>query len=261
MIFGSNEFFGKLKTGMALDAGEKFYAEVLQAIEKDIYPKVTKHVNYPDSEDVIQQVLVAVWISLAKYVMTSENHTPAQRNAWLNRIVNNKIADYYRECYSRKEDITADEILLNLARLSDVPDMVIEDREDRFAQQECLDKVIQFICSMNVAPEKIIAFFYSKVIYFLSAGGTLKGSAKYAVKMIRGKTLGELWSVFRSDFEDALGRRVPDYVFQPLFEKIQMVNEYGYIIDVEVEEISDSTNYIVKRIRKAKDYDAAFEVK
>lgn len=96
MIFGSEQFFQKLKDGMRSGAGKTFYTSVLEEIEHDIRPRVASMVTYPDDDDVIQHILLAVWISLAKFVRTSADLSPAQRNAWLLRIVNNKIADYFR---------------------------------------------------------------------------------------------------------------------------------------------------------------------
>ena len=260
MTFGSNEFFIKLKIGMTSGGSEEFYSEVLDVVKNHAYPRIASRVEYPDSDDVLQQVLISVWVSLSKYVVSSEHFTPAQRNAWLNRIIDNKIADYYREQYAKREDISAEETLINLKHLMESPDTVLEKVEEIEDTQDYVNGIINFICSMDIAPEKIIAFFYSKVIYFLEAGGTLKGSAKYAYEKINGKSLQELWQAFQLDLDAALDRHVPSSVLTSLREKI-IESDLQCVISIKIDTISDSTNYIVKRIRKTKNAGATFEVR
>lgn len=260
MTFGSNEFFIKLKNGMTSGGSEEFYSEVLNVVKSQAYPRVASRVEYPDNDDVLQQILIAVWVSLAKYVVSSEHLTPAQRNAWLNRIIDNKIADYYREQYTNREDISAEETFINLKQLMESPDAMLEKTEEIEDTQDYVNGIINFICSMDIAPEKIIAFFYSKVIYFLEAGGTLKGSAKYAYEKINGKSLKELWQAFQLDLDVALDRHIPSNVLAPLREKI-IQSDLQYVISIKIDTISDSTNYIVKRIRKTKNAGVTFEVR
>lgn len=68
MVFGTDRFFNHLKNGIISDGSETFYSEVLKTIERDAYPRIMSRLNYPDAEDVMQQVLLSVWTSLAKYV-------------------------------------------------------------------------------------------------------------------------------------------------------------------------------------------------
>lgn len=187
MIFGSEQFFQKLKDGMRSGAGKTFYTSVLEEIEHDIRPRVASMVTYPDDDDVIQHILLAVWISLAKFVRTSADLSPAQRNAWLLRIVNNKIADYFRIRYANKEDPILDSMQEYFALTTLDPSISLEEDEDKHASEQQVDKLINYVCSLNILPEKIIAFLYSKVIFFLNSGGTLKGSAKYAYDVLNGK--------------------------------------------------------------------------
>ena len=167
MVFGNDSFFNSLKSTMLQDPDGSSYSEILKTVENDVLPRILSKVDYPDCDDVLQQVLVSVWISLAKFVMTSEDNTPAQRNAWLNRIVDNRISDYFRKQYSIREVSIDDDISVLEAALEHDPYAEIEAQENERGHQEKLDNALSYIFSLNIAPEKIIAFMYSKVIFFL----------------------------------------------------------------------------------------------
>lgn len=144
MVFGTDRFFNHLKNGIISDGSETFYSEVLKTIERDAYPRIMSRLNYPDAEDVMQQVLLSVWTSLAKYVMTSENLMPQQRNAWLIRIIDNKIADYYRKRYATIE-ISCDDterVFDELIKSDPQEAFVLE--EDRRLHQRQVDNLMLF---------------------------------------------------------------------------------------------------------------------
>ena len=259
MVFGTDRFFNHLKNGIISDGSETFYSDVLKTIERDAYPRIMSRLNYPDAEDVMQQVLLSVWTSLAKYVMTSENLMPQQRNAWLIRIIDNKIADYYRKRYATIEISCDDTERVFDELIKNDPQEAFVLEEDRRLHQRQVDNLMCFICSINMIPEKIIAFFYSKVIYFIQSNGDLKGSAKYAYKMLNGRTFAEIQSSFQFDLEAALGREIPPYALEGLYEKLNAC-DLDTILKIELSTINDSTNYIIKRIRNV-DKSSVLEVK
>ena len=249
MIFGSEQFFQKLKDGMRSGAGKTFYTIVLEEIEHDIRPRVASMVTYPDDDDVIQHILLAVWISLAKFVRTSADLSPAQRNAWLLRIVNNKIADYFRIRYANKEDPILDSMQEYFALTTLDPSISLEEDEDKHASEQQVDKLINYVCSLNILPEKIIAFLYSKVIFFLNSGGTLKGSAKYAYDVLNGKRFCDVMPALQVDLDTALGRPICQSTYDIIYRKIGLGN-MDCSLEIELQTITDSTSYIIKRVRK-----------
>ena len=249
MIFGSEQFYQKLKNGMISGADEMFYTKVLKEIEHDIRPRVTSMVTYPDGDDIVQQILLAVWISLAKFVKTSSDLSPAQRNAWLLRIVNNKVADYFRIRYSNKEDPVLDDMQEQSVPVVLEPSVDLEKIEDQQADERKVDKLIEYVCSLNILPEKIIAFLYSKVIFFLNSGGTLKGSAKYACDILNGKRFRDVMPALQMDLDTALGRQLQQSIYDLIYRKIGPEN-MDCLIEIELQTISDSTSYIIKRVRK-----------
>ena len=249
MNFGSDQFFYKLKNGMLSNANEAFYSDVLREIEREIRPKVSSLIAYPDNDDVIQQVLLSVWVSLAKFVRESGALSVAQRNAWLMRIVNNKVADYFRYKYRDIEDTVLDDSQEYFSSPEYDPALSLENKENQCAGERRIDDLIAYICSLNILPEKIIAFLYSKVVFFLNSGGSLKGSAKYAYETLNGKCFSEIMPVFQKDLDAALGRSVPQSIYDLLYRKIGPDN-MDCLLELELQTITDSTSYIIKRIRK-----------
>ena len=249
MIFGSERFFQKLKKGMLSGADDEFYTNVLKKIEHDIRPRVAAFVTYPDDEDVVQQVLLATWISLAKFIRTSADLSPAQRNAWLMRIANNKIADYFRSKHANMEDAIFYDTTRQAVSTEYDPLVCLENIENRQANERKIDRLIEYVCSLNILPEKIIAFLYSKVVFFLNYGGTLKGSAKYACDVLNGKRFCDAMVTLQLDLDAALGRPLQQSIYDMIYNKIGPENMSCYI-EIELQSITDSTSYIIKRVRK-----------
>ena len=249
MNFGSDQFFQRLKDGMLSGADETFYTGILEEIERDIRPFVASKITYPDGDDVIQQILLAVWISLAKFVETSSGLSTAQRNAWLLRIVNNKVADYFRIKYTNREDLILEEIQECSAPAKYDPGITLEIKEKRRTDEQRIDELLNYVCSLNMRPEKIIAFIYSKVIFSLNSEGSLKGSAKYAYDMLNGKRFFEVMSALQVDFDAALGRPLEKATYDTIYRKIGPEN-MNCSLKIELQEIANSTSYIIKRIRR-----------
>lgn len=249
MVFGSEHFFQNIKRGMLAGESEAFYTGVLLVVEQDVRPKVSAEVPYPDNEDVIQQILLAVWISLGKFVKTSSDLAPAQRNAWLMRIVNNKIADHYRDKYACREDMVLDTGRERSAAPEYDPAVQAARECSQRMDEHRVDELLLYICSLNVLPEKLLAFLYSKVICFLDSGGSLKGSAKCACEILNGRRFSDIMPAFQKDLDRVLGRQVPREVYDALLRKIGP-DSMDCIVEIRQQTVTDSTNYIVKRIRR-----------
>lgn len=249
MVFGNDSFFNLLKSTMLQDPDNSSYSEILKIVENDVFSRILSKVDYPDCDDVLQQVLVSVWTSLAKFVLTSEDNTPAQRNAWLNRIVDNKISDYFRKQYSIREVSIDEDISVLEGALEHDPYAEIEAKEIERGHQEKLDNALSYIFSLNIAPEKIIAFMYSKVIFFLKHGGSIKGSAQYACEKLNGKSISEIKPIFFEDLQTSLGRKLPPTLLKQLEEKLS-VDDLSLEVHLREQTVNDSTRYILKRVRK-----------
>ena len=77
--------------------------------------------------------------------------------------------------------------------------------------------------------------------------------------MLNGRTFAEIQSSFQFDLEAALGRKIPPYVLEGLYEKLNAC-DLDTILKIELSTINDSTNYIIKRIRNV-DKSSVLEVK
>ena len=249
MKFGSEQFYQKLKSGMYSGADEVFYTNILSEIENDIRPRVSSMVAYPDDDDVIQQALLAVWTSLAKFVRSSEELSVSQRNAWLMRIVNNKIADYYRSKYGSLDNAYLNDTREFVAPADMDPSILFERLDSQLDGERRIDAIIEYIFSLNILPEKIIAFFYSKVIFFIKSSGMIKGSAKYAYDSLNGRKFSEVLPKFRQDLDFALGRALPLSLYDLIYQKVGPDN-MDCTLEIRLQTITDSTGYIIKRIRK-----------
>ena len=77
--------------------------------------------------------------------------------------------------------------------------------------------------------------------------------------MLNGRTFAEIQSSFQFDLEAALGREIPPYALEGLYEKLNAC-DLDTILKIELSTINDSTNYIIKRIRNV-DKSSVLEVK
>ncbi|HIW93049.1 MAG TPA: hypothetical protein H9868_00755, partial [Candidatus Flavonifractor merdipullorum] len=108
MEFGSQAFFDRLYQGVS-DGDVTIYEELDRVISRAAGGLVASKIPSADRNDVLQEVKLTVCKKITSFLRDSAENTPAQRNAWLVKIVQSKINDYYRKHFFRNtEDPTGD---------------------------------------------------------------------------------------------------------------------------------------------------------
>lgn len=234
MEFGSQAFFDRLYQGVS-DGDVMIYEELDRVISRAAGGLVASKIPSADRNDVLQEVKLTVCKKITSFLRDSAENTPAQRNAWLVKIVQSKINDYYRKHFFRNtedptgdtprwspkeqslEDYQADQH----GTASSPEEVMLEKMRNKTIQDTC-DNLMAHVCSLNLSPERIIAFFYNAVIFPLSAEKRRKkGDPTALLEALMGKELNQLSMQMKSDLSQLFGREVPDWVFAPLDNKIE----------------------------------------
>ncbi len=235
MEFGSQAFFDRLYQGVS-DGDVTIYEELDRVISRAAGGLVASKIPSADRNDVLQEVKLTVCKKITSFLRDSAENTPAQRNAWLVKIVQSKINDYYRKHFFRNtedptgdtprwspkeqslEDYQADQH----GTASSPEEVMLEKMRNKTIQDTC-DNLMAHVCSLNLSPERIIAFFYNAVIFPLSAEKRRKkGDPTALLEALMGKELNQLSMQMKSDLSQLFGRKVPDWVFAPLDNKIEI---------------------------------------
>lgn len=108
MEFGSQEFFERLKAGVA--AGDPdVYVDLNNTVEHAVRNLVRSKVKFSDVDDVIQEIQLSVWQRVTTFLITSENNAPSQRNAWLIKVAKSRIIDFINHNYRDRPDQFGDD--------------------------------------------------------------------------------------------------------------------------------------------------------
>ena len=279
MTFGSDEFFERLQSCISSDtpSDHDIYKELVDVIKKykgyEIYKKVR---NKAAVEDILQEVNLAVFKGLVDFLLDSRNNAPAQREAWLNSIVRNKIVDYLRrendevdttdpEGKPAKEYVPKAVSLEKITTDEDGNEREIsansKGAEDTYFDSFASDYLVrrlQHLFGLNVALDRLLGYCYSKIIIPLESakGFTQRNSGKAtdAALRLNGRNMAEIVSSFKNDLNGSLNRVFPDKLFLPLENRL---NDKKKNSDVRWRDttfmmkrtaISDATNDIQKKV-------------
>ena len=299
MTFGSDEFFEKLNNSISYktpsDAGIfKELKDIIKLYKEKVIFDFVKDADA--TEDVLQDVYLAVFKGLMGFILDSKYKSPAQRETWLNNIVRNKSIDYLRK-------INNEEVVVNkdgtkekryTSKVSSLEDWITDDdnkeRElpsdkpsaekayfDKFAS-DYLVKRLEHLFGLNVSLDRIIGYCYSKIIIPLESGNGFSkkgnGKPKEAVERLYGRNMKDLVRALRVDLVGAVNKEFPDELFARLEKKLdespKNSNKKWKELSFELKQysISEATTVIQKKVdseterlerEKAKEEDATGE--
>lgn len=241
MSFGSEENFELIRR--YIEDGD-FSAEL--EIEKSVtkYAKSflirQNEVRREDIEDIIQEVLLAVFTHLQKFYCNSQYMTEVQRNAWLKRIVQNKKNDYLRKNIpiSQIEEPKED---------PGQPGIGVEDIVSLLEKRDVLEKALRNICGQNSSLERILAVLLN--IYCAASRYKRNGSPSLIAKEMKGVPLTEIASFIISQYEGLLGYTLPEDIRGTIFEMASASPEARFTLSTK--SVTDCTNYIIKEVKKS----------
>ena len=280
MRFASQEFFGKLKEAILNDNGDdSIYTELYEVLLHDTRYRIIRNVGFQEWEDVFQEVVWAVIRQLPRYLMNSENMHESQRQSWLNLIVDRKSASWLEKINEmnkqkknkkKQDDVKVSKQQVGRAlsfdmlqelnektkspiKLAHEPDstknpetLVLESE----ISDELLDKLHE-LYSINTAPDKLIAFTYSKLI-FPYMGDEVNGKPSKVQERLHGIKLYRLYECMIDDLRFAIDGVIPQEVFLPLREKLDMIDADGralgeHLFKLPARQISDGLHRIQKK--------------
>ena len=265
MHFGSDVFFNKLATGV--EAGDiHIYDELDDLLDYSLRAYVKGNVPKADLDDVMQDIKLTVWKYLASYLDNSRHKSPEQRNAWLYKIAESRIADHYRRQAAQKgmkptrniaDELpdTASEVQKTehvavefIAEKAEyIPEhVVLSSVEQQINRKKC-ERIIEFICSMGLSPERIIAVLYNSIVFPLNAERQ-NGFPQTLVTEFTGMNLWDIRVRLLHDMSDTLGYPISESVFLALDEKLKRLEKTTF--DMTAREITLATTNIRRATRE-----------
>ena len=192
MEFGSQEFFERLKAGVA--AGDPdVYVDLNNTVEHAVRNLVRSKVKFSDVDDVIQEIQLSVWQRVTTFLITSENNAPSQRNAWLIKVAKSRIIDFINHNY------------------------------EQMADYERCCRAISHICSLDMAPERILACLYNAFLIPAASSGDArkKGDPEAIVRRFSGRPLSELRDALWQELSWLFIIPPPNDLLAPLDKKLE----------------------------------------
>ncbi len=260
MRFASQEFFNHLKQEVLNGNDDRIYYELYDVIKQSVEGKIKFRIKSEDANDVCQEVVIAVYLRLPEFIEKSENMHEAQRQAWLNTIVSNKISDYFRKnkknidtlsmdamCETEDSEYIPLEIVKNFST-PDSPESIVMTRELSSAMNDLLVSLF----SINTAPEKLMGFVYAKLLLAQERDSGTSGRPAEAERRLRGISLYDIFDMMKRDFSHVMKGNFSDEIFLPLQKKLDSITSDGTAVgdkrfNMTVKQITDGTNRISKK--------------
>ena len=254
MKFGSNEVFGIICAMVTDPESAGRYEQLYNIIRDDTMAVICRDTLSPEErEDIVQNVELAVFRGLTRFVEVYADCTEEERNRYLRRIISNKRNDCLAEQYRARRCTSYD---------IDEP-MELEGEEDfeesllsEIQLQEDLFHSIHSLCRLRTTPDKIIAFLHNKLTAVLDGSGKNGAPAEVAGRLASctQRTAADLAV---RELETLLECRIPAAVFEPLYDKLEERTPEGIRGDLPFRltprDITDSSSWIGSKLRKQKE--------
>lgn len=222
MEFGSQEFFERLKAGVA--AGDPdVYVDLNNTVEHAVRNLVRSKVKFSDVDDVIQEIQLSVWQRVTTFLITSENNAPSQRNAWLIKVAKSRIIDFINHNYrDRPDQFGDDEPTGGKPRPTGPVPPTLADAEQMADYERCC-RAISHICSLDMAPERILACLYNAFLIPAASSGDArkKGDPEAIVRRFSGRPLSELRDALWQELSWLFIIPPPNDLLAPLDKKLE----------------------------------------
>ena len=254
MRFGSNEIFGRICAMVTDPESAGQYEQLYEIVRDDTLAVIRRDTLSPEErEDIVQNVELAVFRGLVRFVDTYADCTEEERNRYLRRIIANKRNDCLAEQYRGKHYCSYDgDDAPVLAQEGSMEDAVMNEMQLR---QE-LFQSIRAVCSLRTTPDKIIAFLLNKLTAVLDSGGR-NGTPAVLSRRLSGYTQKRVAEMTVRELERLMGCQIPKEVVWPLFAKLKERTPEGLRGDLPFRltprDITDSSSWIASKMRKQKE--------
>lgn len=220
MEFGAQEFFNRLKDGMS-KGDQVVYEELNSVVNRSVRNLVRSRVRFSDVDEVIQEIQCSVWVHMSFFLESSENNAPAQRNAWLIKIANSRINDFLNKNYKNEclplEDVGS---LGGGPAPGPTPPTPVDEEEQANFERCC--RIVSYICSLDMAPDRILACLYNALLIPAMARGNArkKGDPEAIVRRFSGRPLSEFRDFLWKELRFLFRLPMPEDVLAPLDRKL-----------------------------------------
>ncbi len=217
-FFGAESYYRWLKAGVS--AGDMAVMEkMIEDVNAYARPQIClRFSKKEDIEDILQELDLALWKQIAKYVRDSDEYHPFQRQSWLKKLISGVIANYQRAA-GHPAGSLEEEFEKSGLEPDDGGRMEFE-VYDRMCN-ETLAQIILDISSMRISAEKMLTFFYHNIVFFLEGGSRRNGKPQETIRRLRGKTLGQLREELPQAIRQAAGCEVDEKLFRKLDERLR----------------------------------------
>lgn len=265
MRFASQEFFEHLKSELQDENGdEHIYKDLCDMIESETRWKLFNSVEGKENRrDVLQEIKMAVVKGLPEYILNSETMLEAQRQSWLNSIVDHKISDYVKK--SGKGIVEPiDKVIIDDNGDEYVPKKIEEATSSMENEPEstyvdeiisgAMGSVLRDMFSIDASPERLVGYVYSKLIIPRIVRSKNSGKPTETERLLKNVTLYDIYDNMVRDFKSVLCSTIDESVFEPLKEKLDRKQEDGSAVgkrrfNLTVRQIVDGTNRINKKVQ------------
>ena len=254
MKFGSNEVFGTICAMVTDPESAGRYEQLYEIIRDDTLTVIRRDTLSPEErEDIVQNVELAVFRGLVRFVDTYTDCSEEERNRYLRRVIANKRNDCLAEQYHAKRysSYDADGVPV-LAQEGSMEEDVLNEMQLR---QDLL-RSIHAVCSLRTTPDKITAFLLNKLTAVLDRTGQ-NGTPAFVSQRLKDDTQRTAADLAVRELERLMGCRIPKTIISPLYEKLQEQTPEGVRGDLPfrltARDITDSSSWIASKMRKQKE--------
>ena len=234
--------------------------------------KLPGEVNEQNRQDALQEICISVLKGLAVFLNKFVDKTPEQRQKWLYRITQRRIADIVAKNYVTEERMDAFGRVENVNvyrtdSLDDENSIEPTSREysidklyfDKYAS-EWLVKAFSELMKQDIALDRLMSFFYSKIIIPIKVnrytGTTFSGKVQEAVDLLNGRRMEDIVKAFPEDLHMAYDVVFPAKMFKVLDRKLlEECDAKGMLwkdvtFSLEYNKVLDASNRLMKRFKR-----------
>lgn len=268
MRFGSKEIYGRICSMVSDPNGAAQYEQLYDVVRSDTLMMLRRDtLTEEEREDIVQNVELAVFRGLVRFVDRFAEAGEEERNKYLCGIIYRKRADCLAGRYRDSVLVSYDgEEEPTLTTGQGVEETVL----DSWQLREDLMNTIREVCALRTTPDKIIAFFLNKLTSVVDPSAR-NGSPAQVKRMLDSLTQREAADLAVGELETLMGCLIPRKVVAPLYEKLLEQTPEGVRgelpFKLSIRSITDSSSWISSKMRKQKEniiggngYDSASRV-
>lgn len=238
MRFGSQKTLQLIEYNLLVKGNQHALTELYSIISEDAMSRLSRYsISSYDKEDIVQDVCLKFFKSSSKHFDKLKNCNEAERNAWLNTVVDNT---FYDLCRRNKGEVIEEESVLNF--LNQIEQYNYSDKHEQVV--DWLFMKLKKLILVDTDIQNILAFLESRVISGLDTGSS-KGKPRKIAEEFNGKPLREVFEMIVKDIEETIGESIPDDIICEMMNKLQKSDKQNFYM--RAREISDKCNWLDKR--------------